>query len=41
LYSKTDNFDPESSNTSDNAQGLEAFGLPRTRSIGLNLQVKF
>lgn len=41
LYSKTENFDPESSNTSDNAQGLEAFGLPRTRSIGLNLQVKF
>ena len=41
LYSKTENFDPESSNTSDNAQGLEAFGLPRTRSVGLNLQVKF
>lgn len=41
LYRKTENFDPESSNTSDNAQGLEAFGLPRTRSFGLNLQVKF
>jgi TonB-linked SusC/RagA family outer membrane protein len=41
LYKKTENFDPESSNTSDNAQGLEAFGLPRTRSFGVNLQVKF
>jgi len=41
LYRKTDNFDPEASLTSDNAQGLESFGLPRTKSIGINLQVKF
>lgn len=41
LYRKTENFDPESSNTSDNAQGLEAFGLPRTRSFGVNLQLSF
>jgi hypothetical protein len=41
LYRQTENFDPESSNTNDNAQGLEAFGLPRTRSFGINLQLKF
>jgi len=34
-------FDPESSYTSGNAQGLEAFGVPRTRSLGVNLSVKF
>jgi TonB-linked SusC/RagA family outer membrane protein len=34
-------FDPESSYTNGNAQGLEAFGVPRTRNIGVNLQVKF
>nr|MBZ1359317.1 SusC/RagA family TonB-linked outer membrane protein [Dyadobacter fermentans] len=34
-------FDPESSYTSTNAQGLEAFGVPRTRSMGVNLMVKF
>jgi TonB-linked SusC/RagA family outer membrane protein len=34
-------FDPESSYTSTNAQGLEAFGVPRTRSLGVNLMVKF
>lgn len=41
LYSQTDNFDPESSFTNDRAQGFESFGLPRTRSFGLNLMVKF
>ncbi|MCE7063702.1 SusC/RagA family TonB-linked outer membrane protein [Dyadobacter sp. CY326] len=34
-------FDPESSYTNGNAQGLEAFGVPRTRSMGVNLTVKF
>jgi len=34
-------FDPESSYTNSNAQGLEAFGVPRTRSFGVNLLVKF
>lgn len=34
-------FDPESSYSNSNAQGLEAFGVPRTRSLGLNLIVKF
>ncbi|MEH6306571.1 SusC/RagA family TonB-linked outer membrane protein [Olivibacter sp. CPCC 100613] len=34
-------FDPESSYSNGNAQGLEAFGIPRTRSFGVNLIVKF
>ncbi len=34
-------FDPESSYSNSNAQGLEAFGVPRTRSLGVNLIVKF
>lgn len=38
---KNDYFDPESSYTNGNAQGLEAFGVPRTRSLGANLMIKF
>ncbi len=38
---KNQYFDPESGYTSTNAQGLEAFGVPRTRSLGVNLMVKF
>tara|TARA_B100001750_G_scaffold55397_1_gene42948 strand:+ start:869662 stop:872967 length:3306 start_codon:yes stop_codon:yes gene_type:complete len=41
LYKNTDLFDPESSYTNGNAQGLEAFGVPRTMSYGINLSVKF
>ncbi|RDC62783.1 TonB-dependent receptor SusC [Adhaeribacter pallidiroseus] len=41
LYRKTDNFDPESSFTNGNAQGFESFGLPRTRTMGLNFMLKF
>ncbi|WP_277478897.1 SusC/RagA family TonB-linked outer membrane protein [Catalinimonas alkaloidigena] len=41
LHKHTDLFDPESSYTNGNAQGLEAFGVPRTRSFGVNLMVKF
>ncbi|PMD98693.1 SusC/RagA family protein [Siphonobacter sp. BAB-5405] len=41
LYKKTDNFDPEASYTNSNAQGFEAFALPRTRSMGVNLMLKF
>lgn len=41
LYKQTDNFDPESSYTNGNAQGFESIGLPRTRTFGLNLMVKF
>ncbi|SFT15689.1 TonB-linked outer membrane protein, SusC/RagA family [Zhouia amylolytica] len=36
-----DNIDPESAYNVGNAQGLEYFGLPATRSYGLNLNVKF
>ncbi|WP_257658986.1 SusC/RagA family TonB-linked outer membrane protein [Parapedobacter lycopersici] len=41
LYSKTDGFDPESNNLVTNDQGYESFGVPRTRTIGVNLMVKF
>lgn len=41
IYKKTDNFDPEQSFTNSNDQGFESIGLPRTRSIGVNLAVKF
>ncbi|MEO8473361.1 MAG: SusC/RagA family TonB-linked outer membrane protein [Chryseolinea sp.] len=38
---KNNYFDPESNYTNGNAQGLEAFGVPRTRSMGVNLMLKF
>jgi len=41
LYKKTDNFDPEQSLTNGPAQGIESIGLPRTRSYGVNLMLKF
>lgn len=41
LWSKTDNIDPESTYTNGNGQGLEMFGVPVTRTYGLNLNVKF
>jgi TonB-linked SusC/RagA family outer membrane protein len=41
LYRKTKNFDPEQSFTNSNAQGFESIGLPRTRTYGLNLSLKF
>lgn len=41
LYKKTDNFDPEQGLTNGAAQGIESIGLPRTRSYGLNLNLKF
>jgi TonB-linked SusC/RagA family outer membrane protein len=41
LYKKTKNFDPEESFTNSNTQGFESIGLPRTRSLGVNLAVKF
>jgi hypothetical protein len=40
LYNAADNIDPESSYSNSNAQGLENFGLPSTRSYGFNLTVK-
>lgn len=42
LYSQVKNVDPESSySISGNSQGLENFGVPPTRSYGLNLMVRF
>lgn len=41
IYKQTSNFDPESGFTNGSGQGFESFGLPRTRSYGLNLMVKF
>jgi hypothetical protein len=41
LYRATKNFDPEQSFTNSNGQGFESIGLPRTRSYGINLSLKF
>lgn len=41
LYSKVDNVDPESTFNTSNGQGLEWFGVPQTRSFGVNLNLKF
>ncbi len=41
LYDKVPMIDPESSFTNGNAQGLEQWGLPATRSWGFNLNIKF
>ena len=41
LYSKVPMVDPESAFSSGNAQGLEQWGLPATRSWGFNLNLKF
>ncbi|MGN7820872.1 SusC/RagA family TonB-linked outer membrane protein [Chitinophaga sp. 22536] len=40
LYKNAPNIDPESTFSNSNAQGFEMFGVPRTRSYGVNLQVK-
>ncbi|MEM6342997.1 MAG: SusC/RagA family TonB-linked outer membrane protein [Bacteroidota bacterium] len=41
LWSKAENIDPESTYTNGNAQGLEMFGVPASRSYGVNLNLKF
>lgn len=41
LWRKTTNIDPESMYTTGNAQGLEMFGVPTSRSYGFNLNLKF
>jgi hypothetical protein len=41
IYSQVKNVDPESNYSNGNAQGLENFGVPPTRSFGLNLMVRF
>ena len=41
LYTTTENIDPESNYSSSNAQGLENFGLPTSRSFGIDFNVTF
>lgn len=41
IYDKVPLVDPESSFNIDNGQGFESYGLPATRSVGFNLNVKF
>ncbi|WP_165823984.1 SusC/RagA family TonB-linked outer membrane protein [Pseudochryseolinea flava] len=41
LYKKTDNFDPEASYSTGNAQGVAYYNLPSTRSLGFNLNLGF
>jgi TonB-linked SusC/RagA family outer membrane protein len=41
IYNAAENIDPESNYNNSNAQGLENFGLPTTRSFGFNLSVVF
>ncbi|GAB4421337.1 MAG: SusC/RagA family TonB-linked outer membrane protein [Bacteroidia bacterium] len=41
LYKAVENIDPESTYNNSNAQGLEMFGVPSTRSLGFNLNLKF
>lgn len=41
IYSETDNIDPESTYNTSNGQGLEWFGVPQTKSFGLNLNLQF
>lgn len=39
IYKSVPNIDPESALTTGNAQGVEAYSLPTTRSFGVNLSV--
>jgi TonB-linked SusC/RagA family outer membrane protein len=41
LWKNVENIDPESSYSSGNGQGLDYFGMPRTRSFGFDLRVGF
>lgn len=41
IYKSVPNINPESALTTGNAQGVEAYSLPTTRSFGVNLSVKF
>jgi hypothetical protein len=41
LMKHTPNIDPESSVNNTNGQGLELSGYPATRTMGLNVGVKF
>jgi TonB-linked SusC/RagA family outer membrane protein len=41
LSNSTDNIDPESAYNNGNSAGLEWFGLPVPRTVGLNVNLKF
>lgn len=41
LYDKLDNVDPESTYNNSNAQGLDYYSFPQTRSYGFNLKIGF
>ena len=41
IHRNVPNTDPEASYSSSNAQGLDFFGLPSTRSYGFNLNLRF
>lgn len=41
IYKNVPNIDPEAALTVGNAQGVEAYSLPTTRSFGLNLALNF
>lgn len=41
IHKEVPNIDPETAFTTGNAQGLEDLTFPSTRSIGLNLNIKF
>jgi hypothetical protein len=41
LWKNVENIDPESSYSSSNGQGLDYFGMPRTRSFGFDLRAGF
>jgi TonB-linked SusC/RagA family outer membrane protein len=41
LHSKVENIDPESTYNEGNAQGMDFFQLPQTRSYGVNLNLSF
>ncbi len=41
LFDNIENVDPESTYHNSNAQGLDYFGIPQTRSYGLNLKLGF
>jgi len=41
LHKNVPNVDPESSYQSGNNQGLDYFGMPATRTYGINLRATF
>jgi TonB-linked SusC/RagA family outer membrane protein len=41
LYKNTENIDPESNYSSANAQGLDYFGMPASRTYGFNIRATF